>query len=89
MKTVREIKSAIISSDLSNNDLNELIMAIKFARSQLLKEVKGSIKVGSTVQYNGRNGLTRGTVVKIARKFATVNVGLISWRVPMNMLEAV
>lgn len=89
MKTVREIKSAIISSDLSNNDLNELIMAIKFARSQLLKEVKGSIKVGSTVQYNGRNGLTRGTVVKIARKFATVNVGLTSWRVPMNMLEAV
>lgn len=89
MKTVREIKSAIISSDLSNNDLNELIMAIKFARSQLLKEVKGSIKVGGTVQYNGRNGLTRGTVVKIARKFATVNVGLTSWRVPMNMLEAV
>lgn len=89
MKTVREIKSAIISSDLSNDDLNELIMAIKFARSQLLKEVKGSIKVGGTVQYNGRNGLTRGTVVKIARKFATVNVGLTSWRVPMNMLEAV
>ena len=87
MKTVREIKSAIISSDLSNDDLNELVMAIRFARSQLVKEVKGSIKVGSTVQYNGRNGLTRGTVVKIARKFATVRVGLTSWRVPMNMLS--
>lgn len=88
MKTVREIKSAIISSDLTNGDLNELIMAIKFARSQLLKEVKGSLRVGGIVQYNGRNGLTRGTLVKIARKFATVQVGLTSWRVPMNMLEA-
>lgn len=89
MNTVREIKSAILSTNLTNDDLNELVMAIRFARSQLVKEVKGSIKVGGTVQYNGRNGLTRGTVVKIARKFATVNVGLTSWRVPMNMLEAV
>lgn len=89
MKTVREIKSAIISSDLTNDDLNELIMAIKFARSQLVKEVKNTIRVGATVQYNGRNGLTRGTLEKIARKFATVKVGTAMWRVPMNMLEAV
>ena len=88
MKTVREIKSAIISSDLTNDDLNELVMAIRFARSQLVKEVKRSLRVGDTVKFTGRNGVTQGTLEKVAIKFATVQVGLTSWRVPMNMLEA-
>jgi ABC-type Mn2+/Zn2+ transport system ATPase subunit len=89
MKTVREIKSAIVSSDLTNDDLNELVMAIRFARSQLVKEVKRSLRVGDTVTFTGRNGVTQGTLEKVAIKFATVKVGFTNWRVPMNMLEAV
>jgi ABC-type Mn2+/Zn2+ transport system ATPase subunit len=89
MKTVREIKSAIVSSDLTNDDLNELVMAIRFARSQLVKEVKRSLRVGDTVTFTGRNGVTQGTLEKVAIKFATVKVGYTNWRVPMNMLEAV
>ena len=89
MNTVRQIKSAIISSNLTNADLNELVMAIKLVRSQLVNEVKSTLRVGATVQYTGRNGLTRGTLEKVARKFAVVKVGPTSWRVPMNMLEAV
>lgn len=88
MKTVREIKSAIISSDLTNDDLNELVMAIRFARSQLVKEVKRSLRVGDTVKFTGRNGVTQGTLEKVAIKFATVKVGFTNWRVPVNMLEA-
>jgi len=88
MKTVREIKSAIISSNLSNDDLNELVMAIRFARSQLVKEVKRSLRVGDTVKFTGRNGVTQGTLEKVAIKFATVKVGFTNWRVPVNMLEA-
>ena len=88
MKTVREIKSAIISSNLSNDDLNELVMAIRFARSQLVKEVKRSLRVGDTVKFTGRNGVTQGTLEKVANKFATVKVGFTNWRVPVNMLEA-
>lgn len=88
MKTVREIKSAIVSSDLTNDDLNELVMAIRFARSQLVKEVKRSLRVGDTVKFTGRNGVTQGTLEKVAIKFATVKVGFTNWRVPVNMLEA-
>ena len=88
MKTVREIKSAIVSSDLTNDDLNELVMAIRFARSQLVKEVKRSLRVGDTVKFTGRNGVTQGTLEKVAIKFATVKVGYTNWRVPVNMLEA-
>ena len=65
MKTVREIKSAIISSDLTNDDLNELVMAIRFARSQLVKEVKRSLRVGDTVKFTGRNGVTQGTLAPL------------------------
>jgi hypothetical protein len=88
MNTVRQIKSAIISSNLSNDDLNELVMAIRFARSQLVKEVKRSLRVGDTVKFTGRNGVTQGTLEKVAIKFATVKVGFTNWRVPVNMLEA-
>lgn len=88
MNTVRQIKSAIISSNLSNDDLNELVMAIRFARSQLVKEVKRSLRIGDTVKFTGRNGVTQGTLEKVAIKFATVKVGFTNWRVPVNMLEA-
>jgi len=88
MNTVRQIKTAIISSNLSNDDLNELVMAIRFARSQLVKEVKRSLRVGDTVKFTGRNGVTQGTLEKVAIKFATVKVGFTNWRVPVNMLEA-
>ena len=88
MNTVRQIKSAIISSNLSNDDLNELALALRFARSQLVKEVKRSLRVGDTVKFTGRNGVTQGTLEKVAIKFATVKVGFTNWRVPVNMLEA-
>jgi ABC-type Mn2+/Zn2+ transport system ATPase subunit len=86
MNTVREIKTAILSTNLTNDEINELSMALRFARGQLSKQVKRSLRVGSTVQFTGRNGLTQGTLTKVAIKFATVKVGMINWRVPMNML---
>jgi hypothetical protein len=89
MNTVREIKSAIMSTNLTNDEINELAMALRFARSQLGKQVKRSLRVGQQVQFNGRAGLTVGKLTKVAIKFATVQVGYTNWRVPMNMLEAV
>jgi hypothetical protein len=89
MKTVREIKSAILSTNLTNDDLNELAMALRFARSQLSKQVKRNLRIGDQVQFNGRAGLSVGKLTKIAIKFATVQVGYTNWRVPMNMLTPV
>jgi len=89
MNTVREIKTAILSTNLTNDEINELSMALRFARGQLSKQVKRSLRVGSTVQFTGRAGLTQGTITKVAIKFATVKVGMTNWRVPMNMLESV
>jgi hypothetical protein len=84
---VRDIKFAIMSSNLSSNDLNEISMVIKFARSQLAKQVKQTLRIGQQVRFNGRNGPTVGTLTKIALKFGTVRVGQVNWKVPLSMLE--
>jgi hypothetical protein len=90
MNSVKEIRSAIVNSKLTNDDLNEIIQAITFARAQLRNQVKRTMTVGSRVQFSGRNGIVTGTLKKVAIKFATVETNMGgSWRVPLNMLEAV
>lgn len=99
MNSVKEIRSAIVNSNLTNDDLNEIVQAITFARAQLRNRVKRTMTVGSRVQFNSRNGVVTGTLKKVAVtgtlkkvaiKFATVETNMGgSWRVPLNMLEAV
>jgi hypothetical protein len=86
----KEIRSAIVNSKLTNDELNEIVQAITFARAQLRNQVKRTMTVGSRVQFSGRNGIVTGTLKKVAIKFATVETNMGgSWRVPLNMLEAV
>lgn len=87
--TPTQIKAALISGVFSNDEINEIAMAVHFARSKLTKQVKRSLRVGDQVKFNGRNGVSVGQLTKVAIKYATVKVGYTQWRVPMNMLEAV
>ena len=79
--------------DMSEADLRELNKAViaQLKRSQAVKAraVKMSLNEGDTVRWTGRKGPQRGTVVSIKRKFAHVDVGSGTWRVPMNMLKKV
>jgi hypothetical protein len=88
MNSVKEIRSAIITSGLSNDDLNDIAQAITYARSQLRTQVKRSLTVGNTVKFKDRHGVYVGTLTKVAIKFATVKTNQGTWRVPLNMLEA-
>ncbi len=89
MPSIQEINSSIMFGDLSNDQLDSVISAVKFRRSQLTKEVKRGLTVGSKVKfYSTKRGQTfQGTVEKVAVKFVTVNCGSMRWRVPANMLE--
>ena len=49
--------------------------------------MKMALNEGDKVTWTGRKGTKRGTVVSIKRKFAHVDVGIGTWRVPMNMLK--
>ena len=91
MATIQEINSTIMFGSLTNEQLDSVISAIKFRRSQLTREVKRGLTVGSKVKfYSTKRGQTyQGTVEKVAVKFVTVNCGTMRWRVPANMLEQV
>jgi len=89
MAAIQEINSTIMFGNLSNDELDSIIAAIKFRRGQLTREVKRGLTVGSKVKfYSTKRGQTyQGIVEKVAVKFITVNCGTMRWRVPANMLE--
>lgn len=91
MVTIQEINSTIISGNLTNDQLDSVLMAVKFARNQIAKtNTLYRFKVGSAVKFRNtkRNEVSYGVITKIARKFVTVQVGSTLWRVPANMIEA-
>lgn len=91
MATIQEINSTIMFGDLSNDQLDSVVAAIKYRRVQLTRENKRMLNLGSRVKFycNKRGQTYLGTVEKIATKFVTVNAGTSRWRVPANMLELV
>ena len=94
MTTINDINQTIIAGNFTNEQLDSIVMAVKFARNQIAKENKRSMWVGDSVKFtSSRTGeVVLGTVQKINRKFIVVrengNRNLV-WRVPANMLEAV
>lgn len=87
--TLNEIQTAILNSNLTNDDLNILAEAIKFKRLQLGREVARNLTIGSPVKFtDSRRGIViRGTLEAIKIKNATVNTSVGRYRVPMNMLS--
>jgi hypothetical protein len=93
MVTIQDINSTIIAGSFTNEQLDSIAMAIKFARNQLAAKVKFTLVKGTSVKFtSSRTGKTViGTVEKVNRKFIIVREkGMMfqTWRVPANMLEA-
>ncbi len=88
--SIQEINRAIISGVFTNDDLNSIVDAIKYARAQLTKQNKRTFRLGDQVKFtSNRNGLTYvGTVRKVKIKFILVNTPGGLFNVPANMLEA-
>jgi len=82
MATIQEINQSIMFGNLSNDQLDSIIHAVKFRRNELLKQNKRSLTIGSEVKFvSSRTGQTI-----IGKVF---NAGFTNWRVPANMLEVV
>jgi hypothetical protein len=89
--SVANITREIVTGSLSNDELNQIADAIRFARSQLTQQNRRSLVIGTKVKFsNTKTGQTMtGTIDKMALKFATVTTPQGRWRVPASMLEAV
>jgi len=86
-----QIKFEIMGSKFSNDQLNEIVEAVKYARARLTERNKRGMRLGDQVSFTssktGRD--MQGTVEKIAIKFVTVKTNMGLWRVPANMLTIV
>lgn len=90
---IKEINTAIMHGDFTNEQLNSIGDAIRFARAQLVARNKMALSIGSIVKFtSSTKGTISGTVKKINRKYVLVNEAgkaFSTWRVPANMLEVV
>lgn len=87
---IKDINAAIVSGVFTNDDLNSIADALRYARAQLAKQTRRSLMLGDTVKFtSSRNGITyTGTVNKIKQKFVLVRTNGGLFNVPANMLEA-
>jgi len=96
MATIQEINSTIIAGNFTNDQLNSIMAAVKFARNQIANVNKFTLVKGTQVKFvNSRTGQTVvGTVEDVKRKFIHVRENTSGrltsgvWRVPASMLEA-
>ena len=88
---IQQINSAIITGNLTNEQLMSVIDAVKYARSRLTQTIKWTLKVGDNVNFtSNKSGQNyTGVVMKVAIKYVTVKTVSGLWRVPANMLTKV
>jgi small-conductance mechanosensitive channel len=91
MIDIVDIRTAIVSGQFTNSELDTIQTAITFARGQLTQQKIRTFNRGVMVKFtSNRNGqFYIGTVekVNIKRVLVRTHTGLIS--VPANMLESV
>ena len=74
----------------TNDDLNQIIEAVKLQRQYLSMQSIRVLRVGDTVEFTARGRVIRGTVTKVNRKNVKVReAGYGTWNVPANMLAVV
>jgi hypothetical protein len=89
---IKQINTAIMQGDFTNEELNSIGDAMRFARAQLVVRNKSVLTIGSNVKFtSSTRGTISGVVKKINRKFIIVDQPgqFRSWKVPANMLEVV
>jgi hypothetical protein len=86
---LNQIKAEILTANLTNAELQELIETVQYARAQLGKTVKRQLQPGVNVSFvSNRSGQrVLGTVERVAIKNVVVRTHLGLYRVPANMLE--
>lgn len=89
MATIQQVNEAIMFGNFTNEQLDSVVMALKYARSQMSKQKARSFVTGDKVRFSSRGNTYFGVVERIKLKNAFVRVGNASrYNVPLNMLEA-
>ena len=80
-------KASELIYQMDNDQLNEVIEAIKLKRTHLQRQAVRSFTTGDKVAFQSRDGSTyTGTVRKVNRKYVIVDTSAGAYRVPATML---
>ena len=86
--TINDVNTAIMYGDWTNDQINSMVAAVKYARSRLGQQAKRELAVGDAVKCVSRVGYAySGMVTKIMKKNCLVRTQNTVYRVPANMLE--
>ena len=85
------VQTAVEAIRNCNNDqLNQVIEAVKLQRTYLARTTARALTVGDLVEFKGRYGNTeRGRVQKINPKTVIVDAGHTRWKVTASLLTVV
>lgn len=86
---VQEIARAIRFGNFTNDELNQIVDSLKFARAQMAHVKARSFGPGDKVRFTSRGKTYFGTIDRVKIKNAVVIIGSHSrYNVPVNMLES-
>ena len=76
--------------NMNNDELNQVIEAIKMQRTWLARTTARAMAVGDTVEFEARGRTVQGVVTKINRKTVIVREnGYGNWKVTASLLKMV
>lgn len=85
----KQIVSALMSGSLTNDELEQIAQALKYARSQVGNQIKRQLRPGVSVKFYHpkQNFYIAGTVNRIKQKYVLVDTPQGRYNVPANLLE--
>lgn len=85
----KQIVAELMSGSLTNDELEQIAQALKYARSQVGNQIKRQLRQGVSVKFYHpkQNFYIAGTVNRIKQKYVLVDTPQGRYNVPANLLE--
>ena len=89
--SVNQIVTELMSGTLTNDDIEKIAQALKYARAQVGKNIKRQLSPGVSVRFYHpkQNFYIAGTVNRVKQKYVLVDTQGGRYNVPANLLETV
>lgn len=85
----KQIVSELMSGSLTNDELEQIAQALKYARSQVGNQIKRQLRPGVSVKFYHpkQRFYISGTVNRIKQKYVLVDTSAGRYNVPASLLE--
>ena len=89
--SVNQIVTELMSGALTNDDIEQVSQALKYARAQVAKTIRRQLTPGDSVKFYHpkQNFYIAGTVNRVKQKYILVDTAQGRYNVPANLLETV